>query len=81
MGSGAYLLSAAPARVVIDCRRCDRRGEYSRDRLIARLGSLPMPTVLSAIAKEAGCERALKADYSNPCGVKYAEETVRAMGN
>src|SRR5690606_13592205 len=45
--NGAYTLSEVrAARVVIECERCNRRGDYSTARLIERFGAdCSMPTV------------------------------------
>jgi hypothetical protein len=55
--------------VRLDCLRCDRRGEYRRDDLIAEYGSdMSMPDLRYVLAK---CERHGKEGQR--CGIYYAD--------
>ena len=53
--------------VQVICSRCDRKGQYRKETLLALYGAdARMPDLLHLIAK---CER--HGDITNPCGVRY----------
>ena len=52
--------------------RCERAGSYRRDGLLARFGVAALPDVLMALAS---CER--RADFSRPCGTRFADLAAR----
>lgn len=70
MPAGSLSVGDYPSPVVrLECSRCDRRGQYARDRLAARFGAdAALPDVLVALAS---CER--RGDFSKPCGARYAD--------
>lgn len=70
MPAGSLSIGDYPSPVVrLECTRCDRRGQYRRERLIERFGAdAPLPDVLVALAN---CER--RGDFSKPCGARYAD--------
>jgi hypothetical protein len=80
---GSHKLGAWPLPMVrLTCDRCDRRGQYRKDRLLAEHGpSIPLPTLLNVIAK-AECRR--KLPHNIGCGVFYVEandpEVQAALG-
>ena len=76
----AYLLSDAPPRIVIHCDTCSRHGDYSRDRAIASLGDIALPTFLTQTVG-AVCSR--KRDIVNfaGCGAVFADEVIEALGS
>ena len=45
--------------ITVRCERCNRRGQYRADRLIAVVGDVGGPEALSRIAAHGGCERAI----------------------
>ena len=55
--------------VRVICSRCDRKGQYRKETLIAQYGpDVTMPDLLHLIAK---CERHGK--LGDPCGVGYGD--------
>ena len=57
------------AMVRVVCSRCDRKGQYRNETLLALYGAdVTMPDLLHLIAK---CER--HVDMSSPCGVRYGD--------
>ena len=64
--------------IVVLCEKCNRRGEYKRETLLARYGpDMSMPSLHQHIAADAGCGLARgainKRDLTVPflCGIKY----------
>ena len=70
MGFGTITLADYPADMIrLACRRCQRRGQYQKTRLIADLGAgTPLPDVRVAIAN---CPRA--ASLGDACGVYFVD--------
>jgi len=62
------LLNAFPFKMVrLACKRCDRKGQYTKANLIEEYGAgIQLPTLLSKIAK---CDQHNKLDSA--CGVYY----------
>lgn len=59
---GTYRLVEYPApRIVIECSKCNRRGDYSVARLLQRFGAdMPMPTLLRELSGDCDEHRALR---------------------
>lgn len=68
--NGAYTLSEGPARIIIHCDTCGRHGEYSRDRAIARLGDIALPTFLWGTVA-AVCARKRDITTFGGCGAGF----------
>ncbi|MDB5542787.1 MAG: hypothetical protein JWQ89_4514 [Devosia sp.] len=58
-GSFPVLSELGQKIVAVECVRCDRRGRYRADRLLAKFGDVAEAAVFDLIAKDGGCERAL----------------------
>lgn len=71
--NGAYDLGEVrAARVVIECEQCDRRGEYSTQRLLEQYGpDIGMPDLKNRLAPCPNRER----DKNQPCQAHYSKET------
>lgn len=72
----AYTLGEVrAARIVIECEKCDRRGEWSTQRLIEKHGAdMGMPGLKSLLVS---CrEKALNENA--PCQAKYSPETRKS---
>ena len=55
--------------VRVICSRCDRKGQYRKETLLALYGAdVTMPDLLHLIAK---CER--DRQLGDPCGVRYGD--------
>lgn len=72
----AYTLGEVrAARVVIECEQCDRRGEWSTQRLIEKHGAdmgLPaLKTILATCAHQ-------KVNENAPCQAHYSGETRKS---
>jgi hypothetical protein len=67
---GAMTLGNFPHSMVrLACRKCDRRGQLSRDRLLAEHGpAIAMPDLLGKLAD---CPR--RGMMHDPCGAHYAD--------
>lgn len=63
-------LGGFPREMVrVICSRCDRKGQYRKETLIALHGAdVTMPDLLPLIAQ---CAR--RIDMSRPCGVRYGD--------
>jgi hypothetical protein len=60
--------------VRVICSRCDRKGHYRKETLLALYGAdVTMPDLLHLIAK---CER--HGQLGDPCGVRYGDLLPRA---
>jgi hypothetical protein len=60
--------------VRVICSRCDRKGQYRKETLLALHGpDVTLPDLLHLIAK---CER--HGNMSSPCGVRYGDLLSRA---
>jgi hypothetical protein len=72
-GTGALTLADYPGDAVhVVCNKQDRRGLYSKDRLIARHGAgIGLPDLLHKIA--ADCPRVLKPLGNDLCGAHYPD--------
>lgn len=71
--SGSYSLGdVRAARVIIECDQCERRGEYSTERLLQRFGpDIALPDLKRELVK---CPR-LDEKNLTPCQAGYAKET------
>lgn len=71
--NGAYTLGEVRAnRVVIECSTCDRRGEFSTQRLIEKHGAdIGLPALKSILVT---CEHQ-KLNENAPCQAHYSKET------
>lgn len=67
---GAYTLSEAPDRIVIDCQTCKRHGEFDRARAIQRHGDITLPDFMYQVVAPV-CDR--KRDITNfgGCGAVF----------
>jgi hypothetical protein len=68
-------LSELAPEILVICDKCNRRGRYHRDRLLARIGDEVAPEVLRIIAKERGCTTALQS-VEWRCRVHYSLESL-----
>ena len=70
---GAYNLGEVrAARVVIECATCDRRGDYSTQRLLQQYGpDIGMPDLKSRLVS---CPNRMH-DPNQPCQAFYSKET------
>lgn len=60
--------------IKLECLRCDRRGQYTEERLFELTGTRNRPDARIAIARLGGCERALKQDANqvhDRCEIQY----------
>ncbi len=81
MNNGALSLSDYPTpKVVLACRRCDRRGRFDKAALIERAGpDEALPTLRLRLAEGLGCEisgASLQGDVQpgfEQCGAHYPE--------
>ena len=73
---GALRLSDYPGDAVhVVCDKCERRGLYSKDRLIVRYGAeIGLPDLLNRIA--ADCPRVVNLLGNDLCGAHYPELLV-----
>jgi hypothetical protein len=71
--NGAYVLGEVrAARVVIECEQCERRGEWSTQRLIDKYGAdMDLPHLKSLLVI---CEHQ-KLNENAPCQAHYSKET------
>lgn len=71
--NGAYDLGdVRAARIVLECAACDRRGEYSTQRLLQQHGpDIGMPELKSKLVTCPNRER----DPNQPCQAHYSKET------
>ena len=69
-------LANAPARIVIECDRCGRRGEYDRDKAIERYGDISVEDFVFRIAS-AECAR-MKHPSQHACRAHLAGRRVAA---
>lgn len=72
------VLADYPFDVVnVSCRKCDRRGRYRKQTLVAKYGgAIAMPDLRWEIA--ADCSRALKQRFgTDPCGIVYPDLLMR----
>jgi len=62
-----------PEIVHLICRRCGRKGRYSRERYIEVAGEKSAPDALQKFAAHAGCELAQHPDpnWDRRCGIVY----------
>lgn len=67
-------ISDGPSQLVIMCSRCGRRGVYSRDRAIAKLGDMPLPDFLRRVVDEV-CARNRDVTNFGGCMARYAPES------
>lgn len=74
----AYTLGEVRAsRVVIECERCDRRGEWSTQRLIEKHGAdMGLPGLKSMLVS---CQHQ-KFNENAPCQAHYSQETRLSWG-
>jgi hypothetical protein len=72
--NGAYDLGEVrAARVVIECEQCNRRGEYSTQRLLERFGpDIGMPALKGVLVK---CP-SQQINENAPCQARYSKETM-----
>jgi hypothetical protein len=70
MGVGALTLAGYPFRFIhLACSKCERRGQYKRDRLIAEHGAdILLPDLRHVLAR---CDRRTK--LGDACGVYYPD--------
>jgi RNase P subunit RPR2 len=45
-------------KIVVICEKCGMRRRYDATAMLARIGDLPMPSLLMEIARAEGCPRA-----------------------
>jgi hypothetical protein len=66
----SMMLGEYPKPIVrLTCSRCDRKGQYRKETLIAQYGpDVTMPDLRHLIAK---CERHDK--LGDPCGIRYGD--------
>jgi hypothetical protein len=76
--SGPILLSHAPPVLVIECKACQRRGVYDRDRAIAKHGDIPLPEFKNRIVHPM-CAKARDNTHFGGCRSVYSAETVAAL--
>lgn len=70
-----HTLTCAPDRIRIICPACGRKGDYSRDRAIARYGAdLNLPDLLPLVS--ADCPRRRHTVNGAGCAARFAPETV-----
>jgi hypothetical protein len=74
---GPIRLSELAPDILIVCDKCNRRGRYHRDRLLARIGDEVAPEVLRIIAKERGCKIALQSSEWR-CRAHYSAGSLPA---
>ena len=83
MNNGALSLSDYPTeKVIIECRRCDKRGRFDKAALIERVGpDEALPTLRLRLAAGLGCDVA-KATIEGgfqvaQCGAHYPELLIK----
>lgn len=64
-GSFPVLSELGQNIIAVQCVRCDRRGRYRADRLLATFGDVSEVDVFGVIAKQGGCGRALNPPSVN----------------
>jgi len=74
----ASALHAAAARVVIDCARCGRHGDYSRDRAIEQYGDISLRDFMFRVVS-AECALMLHPNGHTPC--KSGVGSTRQLGD
>lgn len=67
---GSYSISEAAERIIIDCKVCDRRGDYGRGSLLKRYGDIALPDLLALLASD--CPNRDNVATLGKCGAKYA---------
>lgn len=73
--SGAYSLSNVHApKLGIICDRCNRRGSYSVEALIAKHGDIVLPALLRIIAAEGKCPNI--NSQMDGCKAKFSPESI-----
>lgn len=71
--NGSYELGEVrAARIVIECELCQRRGDYSTQRLLQQYGpNISMPDLKSTLVSCPNRE----SDPNQPCNAHYSKET------
>ena len=83
MSNGALSLSDYPTeKVVIDCRRCDKRGHFDKAALIEHVGpDEALPTLRLRLAAGLGCPVAQATTEGGfqvaQCGAHYPELLIK----
>ena len=75
MAFGALTLADYPADLIrLACRRCQRRGQYRKDRLIAEHGAgKPLPDLRADLAQ---CTGGITSGQWSACGAYFVDLSI-----
>lgn len=65
--------------ISVECLQCDRRGRFRADRLLTKFGDISRPEVMTTIAADAGCARAVTPPAVNDINYNDRRCQIRSV--